>query len=140
MRLAEHDARARLRSASHGVLATHHPTDGIDAVPVCFVLAGDCVVTPVDTVKAKRSTRLQRTTNLAADPRATLLCEQWDDHDWDRLWWVRARLRHVPGPGPSLLERSAQALRDKYPAYRDSDALAGLVVLEVVALSGWSSR
>ena len=140
MRLADDDCRARLGSASHGVLATRHPTDGIDAVPVCFVLLDDHVVIPVDTVKPKRSTRLRRTSNLEADPHATLLCEQWDDHDWDRLWWVRARLVHAPRPDPSLGARSAQALRDKYAPYRDVESFAHLLVLDVVALSGWSAR
>jgi PPOX class probable F420-dependent enzyme len=140
MRLAVPDCLARLGAASHGVLATHHPADGIDAVPVCFVLAGDHLVVPVDTVKAKRSTRLQRSADLAADPRATLLCEHWDDHDWDRLWWVRARLRHVAMPDASLCERGAQGLRAKYPRYRAHDAIADLLVLEVLALSGWSAR
>jgi hypothetical protein len=140
MRLDGDDCRARLGAASHGVLATRHPTDGIDAVPVCFVVVEHRVVIPVDTVKAKRSTRLQRATNLSADPHATLLCEQWDDHDWDRLWWVRARLRHDPRPDPVLGERGAQALREKYAPYRDLDAFARLLVLDVVALQGWSAR
>ena len=52
------DARTRLERADHGVLSTLHPTRGIDSVPVCFVVAGDVVGIPIDTVKPKRSTRL----------------------------------------------------------------------------------
>ena len=86
------DARTRLERADHGVLSTLHPTRGIDSVPVCFVVAGDVVGIPIDTVKPKRSTRLGRLRNLEADPRATLLVEHWDAEDWTALWWVRASL------------------------------------------------
>ena len=48
---------------------------------------------PVDRVKPKSSSRLQRQRNLEADPRAALLVEHWDRGDWSRLWWVRAELR-----------------------------------------------
>ena len=63
------DARTRLERADHGVLSTLHPTRGIDSVPVCFVVAGDIVGIPIDTVKPKRSTQLGRLRNLEADPR-----------------------------------------------------------------------
>ena len=86
------DARTRLERADHGVLSTLHPTRGVDSVPVCFVVDGDLVAIPIDTVKPKRSTRLGRLRNLEADPRATLLVEHWDFDDWSALWWVRASL------------------------------------------------
>src|SRR6185312_10108116 len=66
----------------------------VDAVPVAYVVDADRFVgVPVDRVKPKASLRLQRERNLEADPRATLLAEQWDPDDWSRLWWVRAELR-----------------------------------------------
>ena len=94
MRLAEDEARARLAAHDHAILCTVHPERGVDAVPVAFVVDEDGYVgVPVDLVKPKASTRLQRERNLDADPRATLLVEQWDRDDWSRLWWVRAELR-----------------------------------------------
>ena len=44
---------ARLGDAGHGVLGTVHAARGVDAVPVVFVVDGDVVVIPIDTVKAK---------------------------------------------------------------------------------------
>ena len=50
---------------------------------------------PIDRVKPKSSSRLQREDNLEADPRGSLLVEHWETQDWSRLWWVRAQLEHV---------------------------------------------
>lgn len=64
-----------------------------DAVPVAYVMDEDGYVgVPVDRVKPKASRRLQRERNLEADPRATLLVENWESADWSQLWWVRAEL------------------------------------------------
>src|SRR5918994_4703326 len=94
MRLADHEARARLESHDHGILCTVHAERGVDAVPVAFAVDADGYVgVPVDRVKPKASSRLQRERNLEADPRGTLLVEHWDRDDWARLWWVRAELR-----------------------------------------------
>ena len=94
MRLAEHEARARLESHDHAILCTVHAERGVDAVPVAYAVDDDGYVgVPIDRVKPKASLRLQRERNLEADPRATLLVEHWDRSDWSRLWWVRAELR-----------------------------------------------
>ena len=94
MRLAEDEARARLAAHDHGVLCTVHAERGVDAVPVVYAVDDDGFVgVPVDRVKPKASSRLQRERNLEADPRATLLVDHWDRDDWSRLWWVRAELR-----------------------------------------------
>ena len=94
MRLAEDEARARLAAHDHGILCTVHAERGVDAVPVVYVVDDDGYVgVPVDRVKPKASSRLQRERNLETDPRGTLLVEHWDRDDWSRLWWVRAELR-----------------------------------------------
>ena len=94
MRLSEDEARTRLAGHDHGVLCTLHAQRGVDAVPAVFVVDDDGFVgVPIDRVKPKASTYLQRERNLAADPRATLLVEHWDARDWTALWWVRAELR-----------------------------------------------
>jgi len=123
--------------AERGVLATRHPRRGVDAVPVCFAVVDRTVVVPVDQVKPKVSTDLQRVKNLDADPRAALLCDHWDGLDWTRLWWVRASLtRREATDG----ERStlASLLRAKYPPYQHV-AFADLIVFRVEAITGWSA-
>ncbi len=136
MRLAYDDAMARLAAHDHGVLSTVHPERGVDAVPVAYAIDGVHLGIPVDLVKPKASTRLQRERNLEADPRATLLIEQWHADDWSRLWWVRAELRHVDHAGAA--DTLAAALAAKYAQYRDRP-FARVIVLRVVDVSGWSA-
>ena len=132
MRLAEDEARARLAAHDHGVLCTVHAQRGVDAVPVVYAVDDDFVGVPIDRVKPKASTRLQRERNLEADPRAALLVEHWDRDDWSRLWWVRAELRVADGPEAAL----AALLARRYPQYRDQP-FSRLLVLRIVGVSGW---
>jgi hypothetical protein len=139
MRLAEDDARARLASHDHGILCTIHAARGVDAVPVAYVVDEENYVgVPVDLVKPKASTRLQRERNLEADPRATLLVEQWDRDDWSRLWWVRAELRWQAEGVADKAADLAAALAGRYPQYRD-EPFARVLVLCVVGLAGWAA-
>src|SRR4051812_27109545 len=93
MPLAAAECWELLRSADHGVLATRHVARGVDAVPVGFVVDDDGrIVIPVDTVKPKSTTRLQRLANIATDARVMVLAEHYEQ-DWTQLWWVRARGR-----------------------------------------------
>jgi len=135
MRLDERACWQRLGSSTHGVLGTVHEDRGVDLVPVVFVVDETRVVVPVDTVKPKAGGRLQRLTNLAADPRATLLVERYTD-DWSQLWWVRAHgLAVESAPSHGVLD----ALRAAFPAYRAPDAVAGLIVISVLEVTGWSA-
>ena len=139
MRLAEDEARARLAARDHGILCTVHAERGVDAVPVAYVVDDDGYVgVPVDRVKPKSSSRLQRERNLEADPRATLLVEHWDPRDWSRLWWVRAELRWQGdadvGRGAALAAR----LAGRYPQYRDQP-FDRVLVLRIVGVGGWAA-
>lgn len=138
MRLDDSEARARLAAHHHGVLCTVHPERGVDAVPVVY--AADTtgfLGIPVDLVKPKSSTRLQRERNLEADPRATLLVEHWDAADWSRLWWVRAELRYEPD-SPNHEQALADLLAARVPQYADRP-FERVLVLRVVGVTGWSA-
>jgi len=137
MRLPEDEARARLAAHDHGVLCTVHPERGVDVVPVVYVLDDGHVGVPIDRVKPKTSSRLQRERNLERDPRAALLIDHWDRDDWSRLWWVRAELRfrsEADDRAPALAGRLAL----RYPQYRDQP-FDRVVVLRVVGVTGWSA-
>jgi PPOX class probable F420-dependent enzyme len=114
-----------------------HPVRGVDAVPACFAYDGHNIGVPVDRVKPKSTTELQRARNLEADPRAALLCDQWDRDDWSRLWWVRASLERIVTL-PQLRAALEVLLRDKYHQY-ESLPFADVLVFRVSALSGWSA-
>jgi hypothetical protein len=139
MRLAEDRAMARLAAHDHGILCTLHAVRGVDAVPVAYVVDADRFVgVPVDRVKPKASLRLQRERNLEADPRATLLAEQWDPGDWSRLWWVRAELRWQGDADADRAAALAAGLAGRYPQYRD-EPFARVLVLRIVAVAGWTA-
>ncbi|MFP5370001.1 MAG: pyridoxamine 5'-phosphate oxidase family protein, partial [Actinomycetes bacterium] len=132
MRLDENEARARLAAHDHGILCTVHPERGVDAVPVAYALDEDGYLgVPVDRVKPKASTRLQRERNLEADPRATLLVEHWDAGDWSRLWWVRAELRWQDDADDRRSAALAARLAERYPQYHDQP-FARVLVLRIV--------
>jgi hypothetical protein len=139
MRLAATEARARLAAHDHGVLCTVHAQRGVDAVPVVYVVDEDGYVgVPVDRVKQKSSSRLQRERNLEADPRAALLVEHWDPGDWSRLWWVRAELRWQGDAAQARTADLAERLARAYPQYRDQP-FTRVLVLRIGGVTGWAA-
>lgn len=145
MRLDPAQSLVKVGEADRGVLATVHPDRGVDAVPVVFALVsevagvpGDLIGVPIDLVKPKSSTRLQRERNLERDARATLLVDHWDRDDWSRLWWVRAELRWCPEPDDQTVAALARELADRYPQYREQP-FARILVFDLVAAAGWAA-
>ena len=131
MRLSEEECWTRLGESDHGVLATVHERRGVDAVPVVFALSGRDVVIPIDTVKAKRTTDLQRARNVASDPRCVLLVDHYAA-DWSTLWWVRVHgLAARSTDIPDTLQR--------FPAYRTPGAVDSVLVLSPTEVTGWTA-
>lgn len=131
------EALRRAGGADHGVLATLHPERGADLVPACFAIVDERVAIPIDHVKPKSTTDLERVRNLDADPRAVLLVEHWDPADWSRLWWARLALRQEE-TSADVVAALEQALRDRYPQYRDA-ALSRILTFRIEAVTGWSA-
>jgi PPOX class probable F420-dependent enzyme len=100
-----------------------------------FVLAEGMIVIPVDRVKPKRSTRLQRLINVERDPRCVLLVDHYAD-DWSQLWWVRAHARAAVGEATAEV---ATRLGAAFAPYRAPGALAGAIVLRPTELIGWAA-
>ncbi len=129
MRLRRDEAWELLAVADHGVLATVHADRGVDAVPVVFAVDGERILLPVDTVKPKSTTHLQRLENLAHDPRCVLLVDHYDD-DWSKLWWVRAH-------GTASVVDGRESALTRFPAYRDESTVTATIVLTPDAVTGW---
>ena len=127
----------RLASAQRAVLSTRNERDGIDAVPVCFALVGETVVSAVDRIKPKETVELTRVSNARHSGTATLLCDHWDPDDWSRLWWVRAHLVLRPDSTAEIAKHE-DALRTKYRQYRDTQ-FAHVLAFDVERLLGWSA-
>lgn len=131
MRLNLEECWARLRTSTHGVLGTVHAERGVDAVPVVFAVDGEVLVVPVDTVKPKASTRLQRLANVERDPRCVMLVDHYDD-DWSQLWWVRV---HATA---TVVDGTNDAL-ERFAAYREPGSVVQSIVLTPTEVTGWSA-
>jgi len=138
MRLDPDQCWERLAGARHGVLATVHPSRGVDAVPVVFAVIDSPehrLVIPIDTVKPKQPGRLQRLANVEGDARAVLLVDRYEE-DWSALWWVRVHARAVSS---APTDEAMDHLADRYPQYRVPGSVVAIVTLQPTELSGWSA-
>jgi PPOX class probable F420-dependent enzyme len=133
------DARRRVLDARVARLATVRPDGVPHVVPVTFALLDDDrVVTAVD-AKPKTTQRLQRLTNVEADPRVSLLVDRYDE-DWQQLWWVRldgtARVvRDEPERGAMV-----EPLVAKYEQYADAPPSGPAVVVDIDVVRTWSAK
>jgi PPOX class probable F420-dependent enzyme len=118
-------------------LATLRPDGGPHLVPVVFALVGDIVYTAVD-AKPKRTWRLQRLANIAADPRCSLLVDHYDD-DWSQLWWVRADGMAVIVK-PADATEGLSALVARHPQYREQAPSGPLIRIRISRWTGWSAQ
>jgi PPOX class probable F420-dependent enzyme len=124
---------AFLADSRTAVLATT-PRDGPPRlVPICFVLAGNVVYTPLDE-KPKRVRDphdLERVRDIVANPVVGLLVDRWSE-DWSRLGWLRLSGRaelieagsaetssSVAATTADEHASAVAALRAKYPQYLD---------------------
>jgi len=128
--------RRRLSEARVGRLATVGATGEPHVVPVCFVLDGDAVYWAVDH-KPKATRRLRRLANIAANPVAELVVDQYSE-DWTELWWVRVgAAAAVLEPGAET-EHALDLLSAKYEQYRDRRPEGPVVRLTPRRWSAWS--
>ncbi|MCT9008962.1 TIGR03668 family PPOX class F420-dependent oxidoreductase [Streptomyces sp. NPDC054766] len=142
----ENQARRRFLAARVATLATVDAEGRPHLVPLVFARCGDELVTAVDH-KPKRSPLLRRLRNIAARPAVCLLVDAYDE-DWERLWWVRADGEARIVPPPDGRERgevahayaaAVDALRDKYPQYRNRPPDGPVTVITVHRWRGWQA-
>jgi PPOX class probable F420-dependent enzyme len=111
--------RAFVAAARTATLATIAPDGSPRLVPICFVLHGDVVLSPLDE-KPKRASDprgLARVRDVRARPAVSLLVHRWDE-DWTRLGWVRLHgTATLVEPGDDGHAAAIVPLRAKYPQY-----------------------
>jgi len=98
-------------------LATADAGGAPHVIPVCYALVGDCLYFIVDDKPKRSRHRLKRLRNLAENPRAALVIDEYDD-DWRRLAYLL-----VQGGATLVTDRQEYAaaltvLRRRYPPYR----------------------
>jgi PPOX class probable F420-dependent enzyme len=139
MRLRPDAARPRFVAARVARLATVDAAGAPHVVPVTFAVVDDCIVVAVDH-KPKRHGRLRRLDNIAGEPRAAFLVDEYDE-DWSLLWWVRADTVATVLDAASVSERTRalDALAAKYPQYANRRPTGATVSAQVRQWSGWSA-
>jgi PPOX class probable F420-dependent enzyme len=132
-------ARALLSGERVARFGTVAPGGQPHLVPICFVLAGAVIYHAVD-YKAKATRRLARLANLAADPRATVLADHYEE-DWSALWWVRAdgRARVLEDVTARETARALDLLAERYAQYREHRPAGPVIALDVERLTGWTA-
>jgi len=134
------EARRRFAAARVARLATIAPDGRPHLVPITFAVEGDRIYSIVDDVKPKSSQSLARLRNIVANPRVSLLADEYSDH-WQRLWWVRADGTATIAPGGPERERAIGLLQSRYPPYRGAGLESGpALIVEVERWIGWSAR
>lgn len=125
---------ARFGAAPVARLATVS-ADGVPhLVPIVFALDGDTIYSAVDG-KPKRSRALRRLANIAANPRVSVLVDEYSP-DWSQLWWVRADgVCSVHDASPAAVS----ALTAKYPQYRDVPLDGPFLHIAVTHWSAWGA-
>jgi PPOX class probable F420-dependent enzyme len=136
------ECRRRFAEADHCYLATVRPDGTPHLVPVVHHLAaddrGDLVAFAVD-AKPKRTTALQRLTNIRAEPRICLLADRYSA-DWDQLWWVRAdAVAEIVDAGQPAAAEALARLAGKYVQYRGAPPAGPVVLATVRRWTGWAA-
>jgi PPOX class probable F420-dependent enzyme len=137
--LAADEARRRFAGARVARLATADADGRPHLVPMVFAVAGDTIYSAVD-AKPKRTTALRRFANVAANPRACVLVDEYSDGDWSALWWVRADgTGRVLDPADGEAHRAVSLLVARYPQYREVPPSGPVLAVDVDRWSGWSA-
>ena len=109
-------------------------------VPVVFVLMAENIFICIDE-KPKKNRSLKRLANIKANPRISLLVDNYDDN-WQELKWVRvdgtAIVLESTDESRVVFESVINTLRDKYPQYQTMDLSRGpLISITVNAIASW---
>ena len=111
-------------------------------VPVVFVSMEEDIFICIDE-KPKKNRSLKRLANIKANPKISLLVDNYDD-DWQELKWVRvdgtAILLENTDESRAVFESVISTLRDKYPQYQTMDLSRGpLIRITINAIASWQA-
>ena len=111
-------------------------------VPVVFVLMDEDIFICIDE-QPKTSRSLRRLANIKANPKISLLVDNYDD-DWRELKWVRvdgtAIVLESTDESRVVFESVISRLRDKYPQYQTMDLSRGpLIRITINAIASWQA-
>ncbi|MBI3328455.1 MAG: TIGR03668 family PPOX class F420-dependent oxidoreductase [Nitrospinae bacterium] len=109
-------------------------------LPICYVLAGDNLYSPID-AKPKRVPvqRLKRLRNLQANPRVALVIDDYRE-DWTQLAYVILHgTAEILTQGPEF-DDAVGELREKYPQYRSMPIQDNpLIAVRLMRVVSWGA-
>jgi len=109
-------------------------------VPITFAMPDDATVVFAVDHKPKTTANLRRLANVRANPRVSLLVDDYSD-DWAGLWWVRVDARAtVLALEDDRTGVAVDALVERYPQYRGNRPAGPVVWCTVSRWVGWSAR
>ena len=126
---------ARARTAT---LATITAEGRPRLVPICFVLVGDVLYSPIDEKpKASDPRSLARIRDIERRADVTVLVDRWDE-DWRHLAWLRCDGRATLTDDAAERTAAISALREKYPQYASHDLESRpLIRIEIERVRSW---
>jgi coenzyme F420-0:L-glutamate ligase/coenzyme F420-1:gamma-L-glutamate ligase len=134
-------ARELLIESRLGHLATSTKRGKPHVVPICYVLDGSSIYTPIDEKpKRRRPTQLRRVLNIAENPNVCLVVDHYEE-DWSELKYVivhgSAEIVHEG----EAHERAVKLLREKYKQYRQMKLEdRPLIKIKPISVVAWSAR
>lgn len=135
-RMDEQEMRRRFAQARVSRIGTIDERGRAHMVPIVHVLDGDTLYSSTDAGPRP----VKRLRNLARDPRATVLVDDYDE-DWARVWWVRARGTGRAIEGGPEWEHAQRLLHEKYPQFGDTPDEEGagpVMAIDVEEWTGWA--
>ena len=110
--------KAFIRASRVGHLATADQDGRPHVVPICYVLDGKNLYSPIDE-KPKRTAplHLRRIRNILTNPHVSVVVDRYED-DWKRLAHVLIRGKAQVLTRGERHKRAVALLRKKYPQYR----------------------
>lgn len=110
------DERAFAEAHRVAHLATADATGVPHVVPLCYAMDGDCLYFVVDEKPKATRRNLKRLRNLAENPRAAVVIDDYDD-GWQRLAYLLLQGPAAIVDDPAEYERILALLRQRYRPY-----------------------
>jgi len=134
-------ARELLSESRLGHLATSTKRGKPHVVPICYVLDGSLLYTPIDEkTKQRKPSQLRRVLNIAENPNVCLVVDHYEE-DWSELKYVIVR-----GSAELVHEgenhgRAITLLREKYDQYRQMKLEdRPIIKIKPISVVAWSAR
>jgi PPOX class probable F420-dependent enzyme len=134
--MEEAEVRRRLAASKVAHLATVSAEGQPHIVPIVFALDGDTLYFAVD-AKPKKTTRLARLKNIAANPKVSVLVDHYED-DWTRLWWVRVDGTAQVVIDDAQAQRAIDLLVKRYEQHATDRPGGPVVAIHIDRLTGWT--